>query len=85
MLRSVDKSWTKTEPYDWALESKILKDTVYPSPELERKYCNSKHQMKNNQLPKLGYEYAYAFKPVYEKRILQAGIRLAHLLNEIYK
>lgn len=34
---------------------------------------------------KLGYDYAYVNMPVVRERLLQAGVRLAGLLNEIYK
>jgi hypothetical protein len=33
---------------------------------------------------KLGYRYSYENFPIITRRILQAGIRLAGLLNEIY-
>jgi hypothetical protein len=34
------------------------------------------------EMPKLSYEYSYKFMPVLERRLFEAGIRLAHLLNE---
>jgi hypothetical protein len=33
---------------------------------------------------KLGYRYAYLYYPTVKKRLLQAGIRLAGILNQIY-
>jgi hypothetical protein len=33
---------------------------------------------------KLGYRYAYLYYPIVKKRLLQAGIRLAEVLNQIY-
>lgn len=37
-----------------------------------------------NQNGKLGYEYAYKNFPIVRLRLLQAGVRLAGILNEIY-
>ena len=34
---------------------------------------------------KLGYQYAYKNLPAVQERLLQAGVRLAGILNEIYK
>ncbi len=33
---------------------------------------------------RLGYEYTYKYFPIVEQRLLQAGVRLAGILNEIY-
>jgi hypothetical protein len=34
---------------------------------------------------KLGYRYSYLYFPIVRQRLLQAGVRLAGILNEIYK
>ena len=33
---------------------------------------------------RLGYEYIYLNFPIVKKRLYQGGIRLGHLLNEIF-
>jgi hypothetical protein len=60
--------WQKQSPEEWAMESKALRPQVYNLPE-------------DNQI---GYEYMYHNWDTVEHRLLQAGVRLAGLLNEIY-
>lgn len=62
------RKWQTTGVLDWAQESMQLRDQVYNLP----------------QDRQLGYEYEYKHFHIVEKRILQAGVRLADLLNEIY-
>ena len=62
------KQWQSTSVRDWAYESVGLRNQVYKLPEDG----------------KLGYRYSYDNFGTVEQRILQAGIRLAGLLNEIY-
>lgn len=71
---------------DWAEESKNLLPALYPNdvvvstePMSIRNYC--KKDVTPEEMPKLGYEYSYKFMPVIEKRLFQAGVRLAMLLN----
>jgi hypothetical protein len=61
-------SWPAMPVADWARESKALRERVYALPP-DRK---------------LSYEYAYANKPIVKRRLLQAGVRLAGLLNNIF-
>jgi hypothetical protein len=75
---------------DWALESKKLAATLYPAevipstePAVGRSYC--KKEVLPEEMPKLSYEYAYKFYPIIEKRLYDAGVRLAMLLNENLK
>jgi S1/P1 Nuclease len=75
---------------DWARESKELVPTLYPAdvtPSTEpmsiRKYCQK--EVLPEDMPKLSYEYAYKHLPVIEKRLFEAGVRLAVLLNEALK
>lgn len=63
------KSWQAASVRDWAMESMTYRDQVYDTPENGR----------------LGYEYAYNYFDIVELRIAQAGVRLAGLVNEIYK
>ena len=57
-----------TSVRDWAYESMTYRPQVYKLPADK----------------KLGYQYAYENFDTVEKRLLQAGIRLAGLLNQIY-
>lgn len=62
------KIWQSTSVHDWAYESMTYRPQVYNLPADK----------------KLGYKYAYENFDTVEKRLLQAGIRLAGLLNKIY-
>jgi hypothetical protein len=55
---------------DWMYESKDLSKLVYESVEIGEK---------------LGYEYMYKWFPVVHDQLQKGGIRLAKVLNEIYK
>ena len=69
----------KGHPLDWALESKEIRNDVYPTPVENRPYCSREN--KPEELPNLGYPYSYSFYKKIERRLFQAGVRLAHLLN----
>ncbi len=80
----------KGTPLDWALESKVIRPTIYPDnvkapkePVSTRVYCNK--EVAEDDIPKRGYEYSYKFMPVVEKRIYEAGLRLAMLLNQTFQ
>ncbi len=62
------KAWQATTVLDWAKESQNLLPQVYSVPDYER----------------MGYQYMYINYGTVEQRLLQAGVRLAGLLNEIY-
>lgn len=62
------KQWQASGVRDWAKESMSYRAQVYDMPEDK----------------KLSYRYAYDNYGLVEQRLLQAGIRLAGLLNEIY-
>lgn len=86
------QSWKGGSPLDWALESKILRGQIYPAdvnpsekPMSLRQYCRSDIVVAAEDMPKLGYEYSYKFVPVIEKRLYQAGLRLATMLNQALK
>ncbi|HBW00498.1 MAG TPA: S1/P1 Nuclease, partial [Bacteroidetes bacterium] len=55
-------------PEEWAMESASYRDQVYDLPVDNR----------------LGYEYRYKNFDLVRLRLLQAGIRMAGVLNEIY-
>ena len=60
--------WQEDAVEVWAEESMSYRDQVYDVP----------------QDRELGYEYSYRNFETVEKRLLQAGVRLAAVLNEIY-
>lgn len=75
---------------DWALESKKIVPTIYPadvaaSTDLMsiKNYC--KKEVTQEEMPKLSFEYAYKHLPIIEKRLYEAGVRLAVLLNQNLK
>lgn len=86
-------SWRTGTVLDWALESKQLRNTIYPQDNTTstttnmsvKQYCRTDVVVTAADMPKLAYEYSYKFVPVVEKRIFQAGIRLAVVLNEALK
>jgi hypothetical protein len=75
---------------DWALESKNIVATLYPADVVAssgtspmKAYC--KKEVLPEEVPKLSYEYSYKFMPVVQKRLYEAGVRLAMLLNQNLK
>lgn len=62
------KAWQASSVETWAAESQALLSQVYNIPENK----------------KLGYQYLYLNYSTVEQRLLQAGVRLAGLLNSIY-
>jgi hypothetical protein len=62
------RDWQDDSVRDWAIESIALREDVYDIPENKR----------------LGYRYMYENWPHVERRIFQAGVRLATILNNIY-
>ena len=63
------KSWQSATVRDWAIESMSYRDQVYAVPENGR----------------LSYVYSYENFDLVKHRVLQAGVRLAGIVNEIYK
>ncbi len=61
-------SWQMASVEEWAYESMALREQVYALPENKS----------------INYRYNYDNWDIVEKRILQAGIRLAGVLNDIY-
>lgn len=60
--------WQQASVRDWAYESVSYRDRIYDLPGNMR----------------IGYEYRYHNREIVFKRLLQAGIRMAGVLNEIY-
>lgn len=62
------EEWQNSSVRDWAYESVTYRDQMYDLPDNMR----------------IGYEYRYKNKKIVFHRLLQAGIRMAGVLNEIY-
>lgn len=62
------EEWQNTTVRDWAYESMSYRDRVYDLPDNMR----------------IGYEYRYHNKEIIFRRLLQEGVRMAGVLNEIY-
>lgn len=83
------QSWKNGTLLDWALESKNIRASIYPedikplqTPVSLKQYCRGDIEVSSEDMPKLGYEYSFQFVPVVEKRLFQAGLRLAQILNQ---
>lgn len=68
---SVKKQWVKSTVLDWANESQMLRKNAYDFP--------------NKKKRKFGWEYQYIFKnrAIVNTRLLQAGYRLAKVINDL--
>jgi len=62
------EEWQQATVRDWAHESMTYRDDVYDLPD-------------NNRI---GFEYRFQNYHIVEKRLVQAGVRLAGVLNDIY-
>jgi len=83
------KEISKGTVIDWAHESMLLRDSIYPQAKITdknnpRNYCKSTpaQRIKDPLMPELGYEYHYKHKKLLDSQLLKAGIRLANILNE---
>ncbi len=65
---SVVEEWQSTHWYEWAIESQSLLDQAYDLPENGR----------------LSYEYMFKNFDTVQLRLLQAGVRMAGIINDIY-
>jgi hypothetical protein len=73
--------WWDVNPRDWISESAQIRDTVYPRPGTS---AVKGAKGKAKKVPDLSYSYVYKFTPVMERRLQQAGVRLAAFLNDIF-
>jgi hypothetical protein len=67
--------WWDINPRDWVSESAQYREMIYaalPRPKSKK------------SPPDLSYSYVYKFTPLMERRLKQAGVRLAAYLNDIY-
>lgn len=66
-------AWWDINPRDWISESAQIRETIYPRPSDDPK-----------KPPELSYSYVYQNTPIVERRLKQAGVRLAAYLNALY-
>jgi hypothetical protein len=77
--------WWDINPRDWVSESAEIRDTVYPTAADMPKPAKGKMSKKSEApVPDLSYSYAFKFTPVMERRLSQAGVRLAAYLNALF-
>ena len=75
-------NWWDINPRDWISESAQYREQIYaniPAPKKADKKAKGAEP-----LPDLSYGYVYKFTPLMERRLSQAGVRLAAYLNDIY-
>jgi hypothetical protein len=72
--------WSDIDPIDWIKESAEARDSLYPT----ESPSGSKAEPSGTQGPNLSYSYVYKFTPLMERRLTQAGVRLAAYLNAIF-
>lgn len=77
--------WWDINPRDWISESAEIRETVYPTAADMPKPVKGKKRRKGAPVvPDLSYSYVYRFTPVMERRLQQAGVRLAAYLNDVF-
>jgi hypothetical protein len=73
--------WWDVNPRDWVTESGEIRDSLYPMPGTSAK---KGAKGKDKKVPELSFSYVYKFTPVMERRLEQAGVRLAAYLNDVF-
>ena len=74
--------WWDINPRDWISESAQAREQIYAGVPPPSKPKNKK--AKGEALPDLSYGFVFKFTPLMERRLQQAGVRLAAYLNAIY-
>lgn len=89
-LTSVSDDW-QLEAKAWATESQTVRMKIYPDGNKkytpsDRPYCTTSANIKLDPalIPDLSEFYYKSNRPVMDKRLLQAGIRLAGVLNAVF-
>ncbi|MFL6847607.1 MAG: S1/P1 nuclease, partial [Sphingomicrobium sp.] len=75
--------WWDINPRDWISESAQYREQIYANIPRPKK-AERRPRKGEKPLPDLSYGYVYEFTPVMERRLQQAGVRLAAYLNDIY-
>lgn len=73
---SINK-WQNHDTNQWAQESIDIRLEIYKQTYTKTDYASG--------LPALSYEYPFAMKPILDQRLLKGGIRLAGIVNQIFK
>lgn len=92
------RKWTEGSYIDWAHDSMTARDALYPpnnsltpANEMagvkERNYCKKTDQdtIPTALIPVLGFGYEYKFKKTMDEQLTKGGVRLGHILNEIFR
>ena len=74
--------WWDINPRDWISESGEIRDTLYPPS--APKAAKGRKKSRRPAVPELSYAYVYKFTPLMERRLSQAGVRLAAYLNDVF-
>lgn len=81
-----EERWEQVDMMQWLEESREAHDHVYPGPQQapwQRPYCQVQYHVPT-EVPHLTRAYVDAHRALIERRIDQAGVRLAALLNKLY-
>ena len=73
-------NWRDINPRDWISESAQYREQIYANIPAPKKADKKGVE----PLPDMSYAYVYKFTPLMERRLQQAGVRLAAYLNDIY-
>lgn len=76
--------WWDINPRDWISESAQYRERIYASIPPPAKPRDRKLKKGEVALPELSWDYVYTFSPLMERRLSQAGVRLAAYLNDIF-
>jgi hypothetical protein len=76
--------WWDINPRDWISESAQVREQIYANIPPPSKPRDKKLKKGEKPLPDLSYGYVFKFTPVMERRLQQAGVRVAAYLNDIY-
>jgi hypothetical protein len=86
------RSWARGTYADWIAESQAYRAQVYPPPTRSQEgagnldYCAvaSEHEIDDAAKPSLGYAYYRQHRALLDRRLAQAGVRLALTLDRIF-
>jgi hypothetical protein len=76
--------WSDSNPRDWITESAGIRDRIYPVANPKTGARSGAGNDRDVDVPDLSYSYVHQFTPVMERRLSQAGVRLAAYLNAIF-
>jgi hypothetical protein len=87
------RSWARGSYADWIAESQSYRAQVYPPPRRTSEggapieYCGVEGgpEIDDAARPNLGYDYHYRQRALLERRLAQAGVRLALTLDRIFR